>query len=452
MIRQRIAAAVVAAVALVGSATAIATANSPTAQAAASVPVFDHIVLVMFENHAYSQLNGSSSAPYFNSLAGQGAKFTQSYGVTHPSEPNYLAIFSGSTQGVTDDSCPHTYSGNNLGKQLIAAGKTFKGYSESMPSDGYTGCSSGQYRRKHNGWVNFSSVPAASNLRYSNFPSSANYASLPTVSFVTPNMCNDMHDCSVATGDAWLKTQFARYADWATTHNSLLVVTFDENDGGTVNQIATVLVGANVRPGLNAERMDHYTLLRTLEDAYGLAPLGRAAAATPLQSVWTGGPSAPTPTPPAPAPTPPPTPAGVQNGGFESSLDGWVLSNSTYSSEHHHYQGSRSGRAGSTSPTQGDSILSQTFTVPADKTQLSVWWEGFCSDTVDKAWASAFVKSNTTGALSTLLPPTCVAGGGWRPARTPVTPGQSYTVQLVNHDDGSVSTVNRTYFDDVTLS
>ncbi|MEU4286839.1 alkaline phosphatase family protein [Kribbella sp. NPDC026596] len=283
MIRKRIAAAVVVAAALIGSATAISTATSTTAQAAASVPVFDHIVLVMFENHAYSQINGSSSAPTFNTLAAQGAKFTQAYGVTHPSEPNYLAIFSGATQGVTDDSCPHTYSGNNLGKQLITAGKTFKGYSESMPSDGYTGCSSGQYKRKHNGWVNFSSVPAASNLQFSDFPSSANYASLPTVSFVTPNMCNDMHDCSVGTGDTWLKNNLNAYAQWAKTHNSLLIVTFDEDNGGSSNHIFTAFVGAHTQVGSFSNQINHYNVLSTIESAYGLSHLNSASEIT---NVW----------------------------------------------------------------------------------------------------------------------------------------------------------------------
>jgi len=282
VIRKRIAAVVCAAAAVVASVTVVH-GSSSTAQAAAAVPVFDHIVLVMFENHAYSQINGSSSAPTFNSLASQGAKFTQAYGVTHPSEPNYLAIFSGKTQGVTDDSCPHTFSGNNLGSQLISAGKTFKGYSESMPSDGYTGCSSGEYRRKHNGWVNFSTVPAASNLRYSVFPSSANYASLPTVSFVSPNMCNDMHDCSVGTGDTWLKNNLSAYASWAKTHNSLLIITFDEDNGGSSNHIFTAFVGAHTQVGSFSNQINHSHVLSTIESAYGLTHLNSAAEIT---NVW----------------------------------------------------------------------------------------------------------------------------------------------------------------------
>jgi hypothetical protein len=261
------------------------TAAAPQAQAAASVPKFDHIVLVMFENKASSQIT-ASSAPYFQSLAAQGANFSQSYAITHPSQPNYIALFSGATQGVTNDDCPKTFSGNNLGAQLIAAKLTFKGYSESMPSNGYTGCSSGTYRRKHNSWVDFSNVPAASNLTYASFPSSSNYASLPTVSFVTPNMCDDMHDCSIATGNTWLKNNLDAYAQWAKTHNSLLITTFDEDNSASLNHIYTSFVGAHVKIGTSSAKITHYTVLRTIETAYGLSAIGGAASVSPITDVW----------------------------------------------------------------------------------------------------------------------------------------------------------------------
>ncbi|WP_433203721.1 alkaline phosphatase family protein [Dactylosporangium sp. CS-047395] len=262
------------------------TAAASQAEAATSVPRFDHIVLVMFENKAYSQISGSSSAPYFNSLAGQGAKFTKSYAITHPSQPNYIALFSGSTQGVSNDDCPKNFTGTNLQSQLSGAGLSFKGYSESMPSNGYTGCSSGTYQRKHNSWVDFSSVPAASNLTYASFPSSSNYASLPTVAFVTPNMCNDMHDCSVGTGDTWLKSKLDAYAQWAKTHNSLLIVTFDEDNRLALNQIFTVFVGAHVKTGSYSEKINHYNVLRTIEGAYGLPGINGAASLSPITDVW----------------------------------------------------------------------------------------------------------------------------------------------------------------------
>ncbi|WP_432824967.1 alkaline phosphatase family protein [Dactylosporangium sp. CA-092794] len=262
------------------------TAAAPPAQAATSVPRFDHIVLVMFENKAYSQISGSGSAPYFNSLATQGAKFTKSYAITHPSQPNYIALFSGSAQGVTSDDCPKNFTGTNLHSQLTGAGLTFTGYSESMPSNGYTGCSSGNYQRKHNGWVDFGSVPAASNLTYANFPSSSNYAGLPTVAFVSPNMCNDMHDCSVGTGDTWLKNNLDAYAQWAKTHNSLLIVTFDEDNRLALNQIFTIFVGAHVTPGSYSEKINHYNVLRTIEGAYGLPGINGAASLSPITDVW----------------------------------------------------------------------------------------------------------------------------------------------------------------------
>ena len=125
-------------------ATAETTATAkPAAVAAASVPRPDHVVIVMFENTSAGSIIGNPSAPYFNQLAGSGANFTNSFAIEHPSQPNYLDLFSGSNQGVTDDSCPHTFSTTNEGAQLIAKGLTFTGYSESLPSAGSTVCTSG---------------------------------------------------------------------------------------------------------------------------------------------------------------------------------------------------------------------------------------------------------------------------------------------------------------------
>jgi hypothetical protein len=263
-----------------------ASATPGTAVAGPGVPRPDHVVVVMLENKDRASVIGSASAPYLTALAGRGATMTQSYGVTHPSQGNYVALFAGKQHGVADDACPQDLGAQpNLATQLEAAHLTFFGFSESLPYAGFTGCSDGQYRRKHNAWVDFSNVRPGLNQPFSAFPT--DYARLPTISFVTPNMCSDMHDCPVGTGDAWLKAHLDAYAQWAQTHNSLLVVTFDENSGGTVNQIPTVIVGQRVRPGTSSEWMNHYTLLRTLEDAYGLAPLGWAANAQPLRSIWT---------------------------------------------------------------------------------------------------------------------------------------------------------------------
>ncbi len=251
--------------------------GSFAAAATTALPRYDHIVIVIMENESAVDIFASNSTPYIHSLASQGLRFTNAHAVTHPSEPNYLALFSGSTQGIKDDSCPNNFSGKpNLGSQLIAAGFSFKGYSEDLPSVGYTGCSKNKYVRKHNPWVMFNNVPASSNQPFSAFPSSGNYSSLPTVSIVVPNQCNNMHDCPLpsTTGDTWLKNNIDSYAQWAKTHNSLLILTWDEDDSGHGNVIPAVWVGANIAAGsTNSQSFTHYGLLRTITNMYGLAPL-----------------------------------------------------------------------------------------------------------------------------------------------------------------------------------
>ncbi len=269
-----------------GCTTAPTTTSVParTSAAGGSVPRPSHVVVVLEENHAYDDIIGESSASYMNELARQGALFTNSAAVTHPSQPNYIALFSGSTQDISDDSCPRTFDAPNLGQQLIAAGDTFAGYSQSLPDTGFTGCTSGDYARKHSPWVDFTNVPASANRPFTDFPH--DYASLPTLSFVTPDLANDMHDGSIEQADTWLRTNLAGYVDWARTHDSLLVLTFDEDDTSHDNHIVTVFVGAHVKPGRYDEQIDHYGVLRTLETAYGLAPLNSAADATPITDVW----------------------------------------------------------------------------------------------------------------------------------------------------------------------
>ncbi len=254
------------------------------------VPRPDHVVIVIEENHSYSQIIGSPSAPYINSLANSGALFTNSHGVTHPSEPNYLDLFSGSNQGVTDDSCPHTFGSGvaNLGSELIGAGLTFGGYSENLPSVGSLVCSAaGGYVRKHNPWSNFTNVPSADNMPYTSFPS--NYSTLLTVAIIAPNMNNDMHDGTIQQGDSWLQSRLDPYVQWANTHNSLFIVTFDEDDFTQANQIPTIFVGPMVRAGQYSETINHYNILRTLEDMYSLPYAGYSGTASPITDVWSGG-------------------------------------------------------------------------------------------------------------------------------------------------------------------
>src|SRR5205809_1777040 len=251
----------------------------------AGLPRPDHVVIVIFENKAYEQIAGNAAAPYLNGLAARAAVFTDAHAVTHPSQPNYLALFSGSTHGVTDDSCPVRLTGQpSLARQLLDAGLSFGGYSEDLPAAGYRGCSQGGYAAKHNPWADFDNVPAAANQPLTALP--GDHARLPTVSVIVPNTCNDMHDCSVSTGDGWGRAHLDGYLRWADSHNSLLLVTFDEDDDGPANHIFTVAAGPMVRPGSYPEPVDHFRLLRTVEALYGLAPLGQAARTTPVTDVW----------------------------------------------------------------------------------------------------------------------------------------------------------------------
>jgi PKD repeat protein len=271
---------------LVVTSAAAVTAQASVAAGSSTIPRPDHVVVVVEENHSDQGIIGNPNAPYINSLASNGANMTSFFAETHPSEPNYLAMYSGDTQGITDDSCPHTFNAANLGGELLAAGLGFVGYSEDLPSVGYTGCNSGSYARKHNPWVNFTDVPSSSNQPFSAFPS--DYSQLPDVSFVVPNLDNDMHDGSIAQGDQWLQDNVGGYVNWARTHNSLLVLTFDEDDHSQNNQIPTVFVGQSVAPGDYSENVNHYDLLRTLVDAYGIAPMGASASAAPIVDIWKG--------------------------------------------------------------------------------------------------------------------------------------------------------------------
>jgi phosphatidylinositol-3-phosphatase len=260
--------------------------SGPARARSAQVPSYSHIVVVMEENHSYSQIIGSSQAPYINSLARNGALFTNSHAITHPSEPNYMAITSGSTYGLSSDACPFSTSKASVGSELIAAKLSYAGYSESMPSQGYQGCTDGEYARKHNPTANYTDLPSSVNRTFAQFPSSSGYASLPTVSFVDPNLLDDMHDGTIAAGDSWLEKNMGSYVTWATSHNSLLIVTWDENDGSPGNKIATIFVGAHVKAGTYSERVTHYRVLRTLEQAYALKALGRSASTTPITDVF----------------------------------------------------------------------------------------------------------------------------------------------------------------------
>ena len=223
----------------------------PVLAAIAVPPRFDHVVIVMEENRTPGQIVGDLvNAPYITSLATGGVSMASMFAIEHPSQPNYLQLFSGSNQGVVDDNLPPNFSTTptstypfmtpNLGAELITAGFTFAGFSEEIESAGATDWADYDphsatnpgiyYRRKHNPWVNWVAkvfpVPANQltstvNRAFTQFPS--DFTQLPTVSFVIPNQLHDMHDGSRKQGDDWLRDNFNAYAVWARTNNSLLI-------------------------------------------------------------------------------------------------------------------------------------------------------------------------------------------------------------------------------------
>jgi phospholipase C len=247
-----------------------------------AVPRPAHVVIVVEENHSFDELK---ALPFLSSLRAGGATLTHSYAITHPSQPNYLALWSGSTQGVTDDSCPQDLGRTaSLGSQLLGAGLTVGGYLEGLPAAGSTTCVSGAYARKHNPLADFDATKDAKHdLPLTAFP--ADFSTLPTVSLVVPDLDHDMHDGSVQAGDTWLRDHLGAYATWARTHDSLLVVTADEDDRSAGNHILTIVSGQHVRAGATSSRhVTHYGLLHMIEDAYGLPRLGPPAPS--ITGIW----------------------------------------------------------------------------------------------------------------------------------------------------------------------
>jgi phosphatidylinositol-3-phosphatase len=262
------------------------------------MPPYNKIVVVIGENTlATSVFGNTADAPYINELAEQGAAFTESYALEHPSQPNYFDLFAGSNQGITHNNVPDShFTSPNLGAELFAAGKTYASYSEDLPYTGFDSAAFGLYVRRHNPTPNWTGlglnqIPDSTNKPFTAFPSDFNQ--LPNVSFVIPNLCNDGHDvCPPLNNrtkqfDQWLQINMDAYRSWCKTHNSLLIITYDEDDFTNANKIATVFYGAFVKTGTYDKMINHYNVLRTIEDLMRLnAHAGNAAQAFTIDYCW----------------------------------------------------------------------------------------------------------------------------------------------------------------------
>jgi hypothetical protein len=257
------------------------------ARGASGVPDLQHVVVIVFENKDEHQVIDASAAPTFNALARRYVRFTHYRGVSHPSLPNYLAMVSGSTQGITSDCTRCIVDAKNLGDTLDAAGKSWKTYAEGLPDPGYTGAWAGRYAKKHDPFVYFRDIASSPGRRKRVVPlaqlrSDLRAKRLPDFALVIPDMCHSMHDCSVRMGDRWLARTIPPLLQLP---NTVVFITFDEGLAG--NHIPSMAVGTAVRSGIRVTTpTDHYGLLRTIEDAWGLPPLGHSAGAKPFIGIW----------------------------------------------------------------------------------------------------------------------------------------------------------------------
>jgi hypothetical protein len=250
---------------------------------------FDRVITVVFENTGYQN---AMKQPFFAQLAGQGANFTRFSAETHPSQANYIALTSGSLQGVKGDG-KYNLGVRHIADLLEEGGHTWKVYAEGYPGGCYLGTTKGRYARKHNpfiSYVNIQRSPArcANVVNASQFYTDAAAGNLPEYVFYVPDLSNDGHDTGAAYADAWYRKSFGPLLnDPKAMAGTLLVTTFDENEGAAGNFIYTTLYGEMVKSGPSAAPLNHYSLLRLVEDNWDLGNLGREdARANPLPDIW----------------------------------------------------------------------------------------------------------------------------------------------------------------------
>lgn len=254
-------------------------------------PAFKRVMVVILENTDYGD---ALAQPFLGELAKGGALLAQSYAVTHPSQPNYIALIAGTFSGVVSND-PVDLAWRHIGDLLEAQGKTWKVYAQAYPGNCFLGAKRGTYVRKHVPFLSFTNVQTSARrcanvVEASVLKHDIDNRGLPNYALYIPDMRNDGHATGIEFADRWLARAFgALIKDRAFMKDMLLVVTFDEarNDRGP-NHIYTAFLGDAVRSGTVAKkRYDHYSFLRTIEDAFGLGTLGKNdASASPITGVW----------------------------------------------------------------------------------------------------------------------------------------------------------------------
>jgi hypothetical protein len=248
-----------------------------------------HVTVIVMENKAAPDVVGSASSPYVTALAHRYAIATRSYAIRHPSLPNYLALTSGSTQGITSDCTDCHVAARNIVDQLEAVPISWKAYMEDLPAPCSRVAATAGYAKKHDPFMYYDDVArnprrCAKVVPFTQLASDLRRGALPTFSFIAPNLCDDTHDCSVATGDRFLAGLVPRLLRESGPHG-FVVLTWDEGTSAAGcctdargGRIATIAAGPDVlRHARSAEPVDHYGVLRTIEAALALPPLGGAA-------------------------------------------------------------------------------------------------------------------------------------------------------------------------------
>jgi phospholipase C len=261
--------------------------SSATASAASTMPsTYDsirHVFIIVMENKGYPQVWNKSSTPYITSLGKAYSRSTNFHAITHPSLPNYLDMYAGSNFGITTDCSPSTschVAAHNLADNLDAAGLTWKGYMESMPAPCYL-TTSGNYAPKHNPFVYFDNIRKNATRCASHVVNLsvlatdlASAATTPNYAFISPNLCNDMHDCSIGTGDNWLKNHVPAIlkSPACTSQACLVAVVWDEDNGNYGNVVLTVFAGSGAKTGgfASSHHYSLFSLLHTVEYIFGL--------------------------------------------------------------------------------------------------------------------------------------------------------------------------------------
>lgn len=292
------------------AATTSTPAASTTGRAAAgpcgttkTAPAYRHVIWIWFENHSYSDIVGSSSAPYFNSIASECGVATNYHNLTHPSLPNYIAATSGvaGLQPFYSD-CSPSVRCSSSGPSIFGQGEAWKAYAESMPSN-CDPSNSGDYAARHNPPPYYTALTncSANDVPYRQLASDLAGNALPAFSFITPNLINDMHDGTIAQGDAWLRSNLPTIlaSPEYTSGTTVVFVTFDEGSGGQTGEgcaantsdgschVLTIVISPSTAAGAtSATLFNHYSLLATTEQLLGLPTLGQAVSAATMTGAF----------------------------------------------------------------------------------------------------------------------------------------------------------------------